>query len=445
MAAVVGPVLTVPSIDLPALAFAVLLCTVTTGVVAGWPVARLLVAPPSPRGVAPSGRARVYRVLVVSQVAMAVVLAFAAGLLGRSLRAVEAQPAGFSIDRVLVADLGLPPSITDPRRAVEIERELLATLEAQPRAASAAVADDHPLEANWTENPLIDGDAARQTVQRQVDLRIVSPGYFETLGVQLLDGRTLTDRDTLDAPGAVVINDALARELGGAALGRRLQTGTASAMVASVPREFEIIGVVANDRFRGLEEPAQPAYNVSTRQFAQWSLTLLVRTTGDPSASAGDVRSVVRRLNAAITVDEVTSLRGDPRRAARHAPRDDGGSRRVRRRDACACGSRDVRAARDARRHTDARDRDPARHRRLAGSRREGRRPLRDAEYRDRWERLRRSPPGLMQRLLVEVSGGDPLTLGVVAAALLTTATCAALVAALRAARIDPVSALRRE
>lgn len=50
-----------------------------------------------------------------------------------------------------------------------------------------------------------------------------------------------------------------------------------------------------------------------------------------------------------------------------------------------------------------------------------------------------------MQRLLVEVSGGDPLTLGVVAAALLTTATCAALVAALRAARIDPVSALRRE
>jgi predicted permease len=442
------PVLTVPALDLPALAFAVLLCTLTTAVVAGWPVARLLVASPSPRGVAPAGRARVYRVLVVSQVAMAVVLAFAAGLLGRSLRAVEAQPAGFSIDRVLVADLGLPQSITDPHRAVETERLLLATLEAQPGLASAAVAYDHPLEANWTESPTIEGDAARQTLQRQVDLRIVSPGYFEALGVELLDGRVLSERDTLETPGAVVINEALARELGGAALGRRLHTGTPSAMVAGAPREFQIVGVVANERFRGLEEPAQPAYYLSTRQFPQWSLTLLVRTSDDPLARAAEVRSLVRRVHAAITMDGVTTLEtilGEQLATRRVTTEVVGGFAA----SALALAGLGMYGLLVMLVGTRAREigirlaigASPAA---VAGG--IVRFGLQNAAIGLLLGAAAALAAGrLMQSLLVGVSGGDPLTLGVVAAALLATAACAALVPARRAARIDPVSALRRE
>jgi predicted permease len=303
------PFLTVPAVDVQAVAFGALLGLVTTAVVSGWPVARLLLSPPSPRGVALEGRARVYRVLVVAQVAMAVALTSAAGLLARSLHSIERQDPGFSIERVLVADVGLPQRRPpDGRLAGATERHLLAAVAARPGVESAVTAYDHPLAANWSESPLVTGDAAADAQQRQVDLRIVSPGYFDALGVNLLEGRTLSDRDDFDAPGAAVVNEAFAAELGGRAIGRRLHSSTPSAMYEGAPRDFEIVGVVENERFRGLERPAGPAYYLSTRQFPQPDVTLLVRTSRDPLGLASDVRSAVRATDTTITVDRVTTL-----------------------------------------------------------------------------------------------------------------------------------------
>jgi ABC-type antimicrobial peptide transport system permease subunit len=106
----------------------------------------------------------------------------------------------------------------------------------------------------------------------------------------------------------VVVNEALARQLGGPVVGRRLRTGTPSAMFATAPTEFAIVGVVANERFRGLELPAQPAYYISTRQFPQSSMTLLVRTAGDPLAVAPTVRAAIRAADGAITADRFTTI-----------------------------------------------------------------------------------------------------------------------------------------
>jgi putative ABC transport system permease protein len=165
------------------------------------------------------------------------------------------------------------------------------------------------LQANWSESPAIVGDAMAPDRRAQAELRIVSPGYFEALGVELLEGRVLTERDAVDAPGAAIVNEAFARELGGRALGRRIRSGTPQFLYGTVvPSEFEIVGVVGNERFRGLETPALPAFYFSTRQFPQTGFVLLARTTRDPLAIASDVRARIRALDAGITFDAPTTL-----------------------------------------------------------------------------------------------------------------------------------------
>jgi putative ABC transport system permease protein len=443
------PFLTVPAVDAQGIAFAALLGLLTIAIVSGWPIARLLFSGASIRGTASAARQPVYRLLVVAQIAIAVALTSAAGLLGRSLSSVEGQDPGFSIDRVLVADLGWPRQASmDPRRAAAAERQLLAAIATRPQVEAVAAAYDHPLEANWTESPTVLGDTTADVEQRQVDLRIVSPGYFDALGVELLAGRTLTDRDVFDAPGATVVNEAFARELGGRVVGRRVRTGTPAAMAQGAPREFTIVGVVANERFRGLERPAQAAFYLSTRQFPQSGLTLLVRTTGDPVIHASDIRSAVKTADETVTFDRVRTLEtilAEQLVARRVTTEVIGGFAGVAV-GLSALGMYGLLAM-------------------LVGSRtREiGIRLAVGASPSAVGQEILRYAVGnatigillgsalalgtgrLLHSLLVDVMPHDPLMLGLVAALLLTTAACAALFPALRAARIDPVDALRHQ
>ena len=443
------PFLTTPAVDAQAIAFAALLGLLTIAIVAGWPVARLLRSAPSPRGERPAGRGAMYRALVVAQVAIAVALTSAAGLLGRSLLSVARQDPGFSIERVLVADIGMPRTAApDPLRAGAVEEQLLAAVASYPGIEAVTAAYDHPLEANWSESPTVLGDTEADVQQRQVDLRIVAPGYFEALGVELLDGRTLSPRDRFDAPGATIVNEAFARQLGGRALGRRLRTGTPGAMFPGAPREFAIVGIVANERFRGLEHPVQPAFYLSTRQFPQPGLTLLVRTAGEPLAQATAIRSSLRSVDPAMTFDRATSLDRimDAQLVSRRVTTEVIGGFAAAALGLAALGMYGLLAI-------------------LVGSRtREigirlavgaspasvGRQIVRYAMQSAAigillGTAIALATGRLIHSLLVGVTPGNPWMLGLVAAVLLTTAAGAALVPAWRAARIDPVSALRRE
>ncbi len=303
------PFLTTPSIDLGVAAFAVGLALVAVVMLAGWPIARLIGAARMPRGVAVRPRGLVYRALVVAQVAVTVALAVAGALLGQSLTTVNRQHPGFAIDDVLVAGIALPAGPAgDAGWVTRAEQRTLAAIASLPNVRAVAAAYDHPLEANWSEAPTVLGDTGTGGEPRQVELRIVSPGYFEALDVELLDGRTLTERDAFDAPGAAVVNEAFAREVGGRVVGRRLRSGTPRFNYEGAPDQFEIVGVVSNERVRGLELPAPPAYYLSTRQFPQTSVTILARTAGDPLAAAPDVRAAIRAADSATTVERPTSL-----------------------------------------------------------------------------------------------------------------------------------------
>jgi predicted permease len=439
------PFLTAPAVDAHVVAFAVVVALISVTMLAGWPMARLMLATPLPRGTAAGPRSAVHRELVVSQLAITVALAAAAGLLGQSLWAVRVQPTGFAIDGVLVADIGLPAAPSDALRITTAEQRLLDAIAARPNVLAVAAAYDHPLEANWSEAPAVSGDVTAEDQRRPAELRIVSPGYFHALEVELLDGRTLTARE---GDGAAVVNEAFAREIGGRAIGRRIRTGTPRLTFAGAPNEFEIVGVVANERFRGLEQPAQPAFYLSTRQFPQATFALLVRTPGDPLGIASDVRAAVRATDAAITFDRPTSLDRilSEQLVPRRVTTDLIGGFATLALGLAALGLYGLLAATVG-----------TRRREIAIRIAVGARPAAIARQLV-GDCLRHVGVGialgcgfallsgrLLEGLLVGVSPQDPATLTAVAALLLTVALLAALVPARRAACVDPAEALRAE
>ena len=443
------PLLTRPAVDVRVVVFAIAAASVAVLLLAGWPAARMMTAAPMPRSVAAPPRQGIYRVLVVSQVAITVALATAAGLLTQSFQAVRRQHPGFTLDRVLLADVGLPATPTGAAQTITTtEQRLLAAIARLPHVRGVAAAYDHPLEANWSEVPVVVGDVTPEDRRQQAELRIVSPGYFEALGVELLQGRQLTDQDDIGARGAAVVNEAFARTIGGHTLGRRIRSGTPRLLYRDAPEEFEIVGVVNNERFHGLDAPAQPAFYLSTRQFPQTTFVVLVRTAGEPLAFVAQVRSAVRSVDAAITFDRPTSLDrvlGDQLMARRVTTHLVGGfamaavalaalgifgllamSVGSRTREIgvrVAVGASPVSIARrvviDSLQHVGVGI--------VLGC------------------ALALSAGHLLQGLLVGVSARDPVTLGAVMLVLIISALAAAFVPARRAARIDPIAALRAE
>ena len=444
------PFLTMPVMDLRVAAFAAGLALLATLMLTGWPIARLITAAPTPRGMAIGPRPLVYRVLVVSQIAVTVALAAAAGLLEQSLQSVQRRDPGFSLDRVFVADIGLPvlPNATAQSVALA-EQSLLAAVAQRPNVQSVATAYDHPLEANWSENPTLVGDATSPDQQRQLELRIVSPGYFETLDIALLDGRALTERDTADSAGVAIVNEAFARDTGGNVLGRRLQSGTPRFLYGnSVPNEFTIVGIVENERFRGLEQPVQPAYYLSTRQFPQTGVALLARTAGDPIAITPEIRAAIRETNPAITLDRATSLAAilSDQMVSRRVTTDVIGGFALVAVALAALGMYGLLAVLVGSRAREIGVRlaigaSPASMARqvIANS-------VTNAAIGVTLGSILAIVTGrFVQSLLVGVTARDPLTLVVVAATMLIASLGAALIPARRAARIDPADALRAE
>ncbi|MGE0040966.1 MAG: ADOP family duplicated permease [Vicinamibacterales bacterium] len=307
------PLLTAPVLDWRVAVFGAGAAVACGLLVSAWPVTRVSGRRPAPRGVSSGPRGAIYRALVIAQVAVTVALVAAAGLLAQSLWSIRGRDAGFAVDDVLVADLGLPDTrYGTPRAVVGFEDLVLARVAALPGVRGAALAYDHPLESNWSNSYTIVGDVGRGDTgaSATAELRIVSPGYFESLGVELLDGRLPGVRDDIDSPGVVVVNEAFARSAGFApVVGRTLLSAPPRFTWGdSVPASFEIVGIVEDERFRGLESPSLPAVYMSTRQFPQVQATIVVRTTVAPAALTGAVRGAIREVDTGVTFSSARPL-----------------------------------------------------------------------------------------------------------------------------------------
>ena len=255
--------------------------------------------------------------LVVSQVAMALVLTIGAGLLTSSYLNLARIDLGYRPAEVLALTL-------TPRDGVyeaEIQRrtayrELLDRVRDVRGVEAAGGTLLLPFEhgvVGMDGGVVLEGeplDGPDRPDRPPVAVQSVSAGYFAAMGIDLVAGRTFTDRDTTDAPAAVLVSESLAQYLwpSGDAVGRRLIAIGAEAESDDAPAWQTVVGVVEDARYRELERGRFDLY-VPFTQVSMSLNHLLIRTRGDPARLAAALRSAVLRADPNFVIDSITPLR----------------------------------------------------------------------------------------------------------------------------------------
>ena len=255
--------------------------------------------------------------LVVSQVAMALVLTVGAGLLAASYVNLARVDLGYRPAGVLALTLtprdGAYEEVASRRPAY---RELLARLRDLRGVEAAGGTLLLPFEhgvVGVDGGVVLEGeplDGPDRPERPPVALQSVSPGYLEAMGLDLVAGRTFTDRDTADAPAAVLVSESLARYLWptGEAVGRRLIAVGAEAGSDGAPAWQTVVGVVEDARYREIERGRFGLY-VPFTQVSMGLNHLVVRTEDDPARLAAALRAEVRRADPNFVVRSVAPLR----------------------------------------------------------------------------------------------------------------------------------------
>jgi putative ABC transport system permease protein len=267
-------------------------------------------------GSAPARGARMRNGLVVAEITLTVVLLAAAGLLLRSYAAVLATDPGYRHDDLLIAGTALSQTeyATPAARAGFYER-VLERVRGLPGVASAGYVNIAPLVFKGGRVLIaIEGrpdPPPEEFASRITSDRVISPDYLETVGVPLIRGRHLDERDAATAPRAVVINDAMARLHWPDTdpLGARIKIGRTS---TDAPW-YTIVGVVGSIRQNGLDVPPDPELYFAYAQVPVeapffWPQHLVVRTVGDPTSFAPAIRSAVWDVDPDQPVSNVRTM-----------------------------------------------------------------------------------------------------------------------------------------
>jgi predicted permease len=265
------------------------------------------------RAVGTHGRAtrRLRMSLVVAEIALTVVLLAGAGLLLRSYQAVLAVDPGFDADGLLVAETALAPSqYANPADRDAFYKRVLERVAALPGVESAGYTGWAPLMfEGGRAMVLVEGRPRPEgsEVARSLALnRGVSSGYFSALGVPLVSGRFLDERDTRNAGRTVVINETMARRFwpGEDPLGRRFG-------IAGPGEPMTVVGVVGDVQEIGLDVPVESALYMPLDQTAiqfMWPRHLIVRASGDPLALAPAVRRAIWSIDPNQPVSSLRAM-----------------------------------------------------------------------------------------------------------------------------------------
>jgi putative ABC transport system permease protein len=305
-------------LDARALAAALVACIASGLLVSVLPVIHWAARDPAgllrAQGAAAGGLAtrRWRHVLAAGETGLAVVLVVGACLLAKSFARLRDVDPGFQSGLVLVFDLGHPAGrYSDRSRLVTFYERLFERLLSVPGVRRAAASYDPPLASNWYQSFELPDVPPRPGEDRGAAFRTVTPGYFDTLGVEVLEGRAFTEADDAGAPGAVIVNRALVRRFfaGYGPLGQRFEaTTTQWRWGETVPRLFRVVGVVEDEAFAEPGSPAEPAFYVPFRQTPHERMSVLLRASVDPRSLVHDVRRQLRELDPRLPLADVTTL-----------------------------------------------------------------------------------------------------------------------------------------
>lgn len=302
-----------PTLNLEALGCALGLC-VFVGILVGLAPAATMVRRNLRLALQEGGRGsskgaasqRMRRALIVVEFALAIVLLTGAGLLIRSLWAVENVHLGFSPDGVLSMQLSSPALMATARRT-DFYNRILERIQSLPGIQGAGIIEN--LFTSTAPEQSVTTDAEGGGILKQIQFRedAVSPAFFSTIGCPLRRGRFFTSEDGLNPPATAIVNEAMAKRLwpGLDPIGRRFKIGAPS---SSEPW-LTVVGVVGDMRRRGLENEAAAQLFEPLGQDPPRLATLLVRTSSNhPSSVAHSVEAVIHQAEKSVPVYRVETL-----------------------------------------------------------------------------------------------------------------------------------------
>jgi putative ABC transport system permease protein len=248
--------------------------------------------------------------LITGQVALSLVLLVCAGLLIRSLGRLHAVDLGFQTDRLVTAEIELPPArYTNTAQRASFATTLLERTRALPGVRHAGLITLLPLREarNNTGVWVPHAPPTEDAPPTSVFIRSVLPGYFEAMGVPLLSGRDIGEGDGEDTGEVIVVNASLVRSL----FPDRDPLGHDVVIdyPGSDPATARIVGVVGDVRLAGPRFPAPPVLYASFLQRqTDAEMQLAVRTEGEPEVAVGPLRTLVRELDPEVPLTEVATM-----------------------------------------------------------------------------------------------------------------------------------------
>ncbi len=254
-----------------------------------------------------AGRARTQtlRVLMAAEVALSVILLVGAALLVRSFAALASVDPGFNAQHVLTFRVTTNTGSQPERK--RLYGDVLQSLRSLPGVTSAGAVLIRPLSGlvGWDATYTVDGQTSEVAKGNpNGNYEAISPNYFRTMGIRLLDGRDFTAGDTDAAPGVVIINATTARRHwpGRSAIGQRLRLNPN-------PKApwLTVVGVVNDVRYREWQE-ARPDFYIPYTQRAQHRTDFVVKTSGDPDALAEIIRRKVLAIDPQQPISNVTTM-----------------------------------------------------------------------------------------------------------------------------------------
>jgi predicted permease len=250
--------------------------------------------------------------IIVAQVSLSLVLLIGAGLFIRSIVNMTNVVTGFNKQNMLLFTLEPHATdFTDEPRLAELYRQITIRVNAVPGVRSSSFSIFTFNHGAWTERVWPENSTAATKESVNGSFNAVGSGYFDALGLPILEGRGIGDQDTATSPKVAVINETMAHNLfsGKSAVGKRFGMGG-----ADDPKDIEVIGVVRDAKYLSLSEPPQAfAYFPYTQYEPAWGIGLYlsvfnVRFSGNPVTTASAIRHAIAEVNPNVPITAVETL-----------------------------------------------------------------------------------------------------------------------------------------
>ena len=259
---------------------------------------------PALKGEAPAGqsRSRASKGLVVAQMALSIVLLVSAGLFLRDLQNVTTVDKGFVAENLLIADLAPGLQGYNRARSEEFYRRLRERLTDDPNVRAVGFVDNVPLGLSENDSYVeIPGYTPSKNENMSLQNTRVMPGYFEAMGIPLKQGRGFTEQDDTASVPVMIVNEQMAKKYwaGASPIGKTVKYGD---------KEHTVVGVVPTGKYQRLGEPPTAFYYLAQAQHWSQSMSIVIRTTGDPQAVAPVLRSAAASFDETLPVSDIRTM-----------------------------------------------------------------------------------------------------------------------------------------